>query len=464
MEVEQQNSWNWLRRPFHSVFTKLIAVILISGSFLVLGITVIGWHGFKENRGNFFRNNLVQYGMYLVRDLEENLNLEHARELSKRLFLIIRFEDENISWQTSSGIPPLEKVRFREWTNKSTDPFLLINKSNQDSFENVRFGRYKKQGVVTVDTKHGRFIFAQVLDDWHGVRFVLPWVFAVLALVGLVLTGTWLALRWIMKPVNWLSDGVSALGEGNLEHRLPEKRGDELGNLARAFNRMSESLREMLTAREQLLLDVSHELRSPLTRMKVALEFIPEDSSRESLQSDVQEMEQMVTEILETARLKSEYAKLDRQATDLGPLTQQACLKFKGKAPGIRFENSTDKCIAQVDVEQIQTVLKNILANALKYSAPENEPIKVYLSRDESGIQLEIQDYGQGIPDEEMDLIFEPFYRVDKSRNKKTGGYGLGLSLCKTIIEAHGGTISVKSSLGQGAIFLLLLPNSSSTI
>ena len=464
MEVEQQNSWNWLRRPFHSVFTKLIAVILISGTLLVLGITVIGWHGLKENRQNFFRNNLAQYGMYLVRDLEENLNLEHALELSQRLFFIIRFEGENISWQTAPGIPPLEKVHFREWTDKSADPFLLINKSNPDSFVNVRFGRYQKQGVVTVDTIHGRFIFAEKHDDWREISFFLPWIIAVLGLIGLILTGTWLALRWIMKPVSWLSDGVSALGEGDLEFRLPEKRGDELGNLARAFNRMSESLREMLTAREQLLLDVSHELRSPLTRMKVALEFIPEDSSRESLQSDVQEMEQMVTEILETARLKSEYAKLDRQATDLGPLTQQACLKFKGKAPGIRFENSTDKCIAQVDVEQIQTVLKNILANALKYSAPENEPIKVYLSRDESGIQLEIQDYGQGIPDEEMDLIFEPFYRVDKSRNKKTGGYGLGLSLCKTIIEAHGGTISVKSSLGQGTIFSLLLPNSSSTI
>ena len=464
MVFERANKWNGLKRPFNSVFTKLFAVILISGTLLVLGITVIGWHGLKENRQNFFRNNLAQYGMYLVRDLEENLNLEHALELSQRLFFIIRFEGENISWQTAPGIPPLEKVHFREWTDKSADPFLLINKSNPDSFVNVRFGRYQKQGVVTVDTIHGRFIFAEKHDDWGEISFFLPWIIAVLGLIGLILTGTWLALRWIMKPVSWLSDGVSALGEGDLEFRLPEKRGDELGNLARAFNRMSESLREMLTAREQLLLDVSHELRSPLTRMKVALEFIPEDSSRESLQSDVQEMEQMVTEILETARLKSEYAKLDRQATDLGPLIQQACLKFEGKAPGIRFENYAEKCIAQVDVEQIQTVLKNILANALKYSAPENEPIKVYLSRDESGIQLEIQDYGQGIPDEEMDLIFEPFYRVDKSRNKKTGGYGLGLSLCKTIIEAHGGTISVKSSLGQGTIFSLLLPNSSSTI
>jgi signal transduction histidine kinase len=223
-------------------------------------------------------------------------------------------------------------------------------------------------------------------------------------------------------------------------------------------------IKEMLTAHEQLLLDVSHELRSPLTRMKVALEFIPENSSQESLQSDVYEMEQMVTEILETARLKSEHGKLDRLDTDLGSLIQETCMMFEGKDPGIRFENSEEKCVAQVDVKQIQTVLKNILANAQKYSTSENDPIKVSLSRDDYEVLLEIQDYGQGIPDEEIDLIFEPFYRVDKSRNKDTGGYGLGLSLCKTIIEEHGGTISVKSSMGQGTIFSLLLPYSPSNI
>lgn len=462
MKFEHEKSSNWLRQAFQSVFTKLIAVILISGSLLVIGIFAIGQEGFKEFRGNFFSNNLAQYGMYLVRDLEENLNLEYARDLSQRLFLIIRFEGENESWQTSSGIPPLEKVHFRKWINKYDDTSGFIN--NPDSVVNVMVGRYKGQGLVTVDTMKGRFIFTEPHDDWREIRFLLPWIIAVLGLIGLILAGTWLALRWIMKPLNWLSVGVSALREGNLEHRLPEKRGDELGNLARAFNRMSDSIKEMLTAREQLLLDVSHELRSPLTRMKVALEFIPENSSQESLQSDVNEMEQMVTEILETARLKSEYGKLDRLDTDLGTLIHETCLMFEGKDPGIRFENSAEKCVAQVDVEQIRTVLKNILANALKYSAPENNPIKVRLSNDNSRIQLEIQDYGQGIPDEEMDLIFEPFYRVDKSRNKDTGGYGLGLSLCKTIIEAHGGTIFVKSSMGKGTIFSLLLPNTSSTI
>lgn len=456
--------FKWLKRPFQSVFTKLITVMLISGSLLVIGIFSISWHGFRENQRNFFSNNLGQYGTYLVRDLEENLNLEHARELSERLFLIIRYEGQNESWQTAPGIPPLEKVRFRKWNNKANDSSQVITQSQRATAPNVRFGRYHRQGVVTVDTKNGRFIFAEIVDDWHGIRFALPWIFAVLGLVGLVLTGTWLTLRWIMKPINWLSEGVSALGEGNLEYRLPEKRGDELGNLARAFNRMSERLREMLSARELLLLDVSHELRSPLTRMKVALEFIPENSSRDSLQSDIQEMEQMVTEILETARLKSEYGKLDRQPTDLAQLIQEACLPFEKKAPGIKFENAVEKSRAQVDAEQIKTVLKNLLANALKYSMPENDPVKIRLSRNDSGMQIEIQDHGLGIPQEEMDLIFEPFYRIDKSRNKNTGGYGLGLSLCKTIIEAHGGTISVQSNMGEGVKFSLLLPDSSSTI
>ena len=116
--------------------------------------------------------------------------------------------------------------------------------------------------------------------------------------------------------------------------------------------------------------------------------------------------------------------------------------------------------MVRIDIEQIQTVLKNILVNALKYSIPGNDPVQVRLSKDALGYIIEIQDQGQGIPEDELELIFEPFYRVDKSRTKLTGGYGLGLSLCKTIIEAHGGRISVMSKPGEGAVFCIILPGS----
>ena len=450
----------WLKRPFNSVFTKLIAVMLISGSLLVIVISAISLHGFRENRRIFFQNNLAQYGAYLVRDLQENLNLEYARELSQRLFLIIRFEGKKDSWQTASGIPPLDKVNFRKLEEKSRTP---VNPKFSGFETKFSFGRHQKQGIVIVDTEAGRFIIAGS-DSWSDLRQVLPWILTILGLIGLILLGAWLTLRWILKPINWLSGGVVALGKGNLEHRLPEKRGDELGDLSLAFNQMSERIREMLLAREQLLLDVSHELRSPLTRMKVALEFIPEDDSRESLLDDVQEMEQMVTEILETARLKSEYGQLNLQKTDLVKLIQDICINFEGQTPVIRFENAPETCQTFADAEQIETVLKNLLTNALKYSPAENAPVEIRLKKSDAGTLIEIQDHGPGIQDEELDLIFEPFYRTDKSRNRKNGGYGLGLSLCKTIIEAHGGTIDVQSNTGKGAMFSLHLPKSPSTI
>ena len=450
----------WLKRPFNSVFTKLIAVMLVSGSLLVIVISAISWHGFRENRRIFFQNNLAQYGAYLVRDLQENLNLEYARELSQRLFLIIRFEGKKDSWQTASGIPPLDKVNFRKLEEKSRTP---VNPKFSGFETKFSFGRHQKQGIVIVDTEAGRFIIAGS-DSWNDLRQVLPWILTILGLIGLILLGAWLTLRWILKPINWLSGGVVALGKGNLEHRLPEKRGDELGDLSLAFNQMSERIREMLSAREQLLLDVSHELRSPLTRMKVALEFIPEDDSRESLLDDVQEMEQMVTEILETARLKSEHGQLNLHKTDLVKLIQDICITFEGQTPGIRFENAPETCQTFADAEQIETVLKNLLANALKYSPAGNPPVEIRLKKSDAGTLIEIQDHGPGIQDEELDLIFEPFYRTDKSRNRKNGGYGLGLSLCKTIIEAHGGTIDVQSNTGKGAMFSLHLPKSPSII
>ena len=124
----------------------------------------------------------------------------------------------------------------------------------------------------------------------------------------------------------------------------------------------------------------------------------------------------MVTEILETARLKSEHDQLNREKTNLSKLIQGSCLAFKGHASGIRFESVLETCQAFVDQKQIQTVLKNLLANALKYSNAENAPVGISINGTDSGTHIEIQDHGHVIPEEAglaLDLIFEPFYRKD---------------------------------------------------
>ena len=222
-------------------------------------------------------------------------------------------------------------------------------------------------------------------------------------------------------------------------------------SFAEAFNSMTARIKEMLHSREQLLLNVSHELRSPLTRMKVAMEFLPETSVKKNLKEDISEMETMISEILETERLKSEHGGLQLQQARLDDIIKEVITGFASDTyPDIIFENKTKNTVLNLDRERIKTVLKNILNNAIKYSEGCTGVIRVSLERQHPYILLQIEDSGKGIPAEDLPHIFEPFYRVDKSRDRKTGGYGLGLSLCKTIMNAHKGKIEIKSDVDKG--------------
>ncbi|MDY7038681.1 MAG: HAMP domain-containing sensor histidine kinase, partial [Thermodesulfobacteriota bacterium] len=205
---------------------------------------------------------------------------------------------------------------------------------------------------------------------------------------------------------------------------------------------------------------VSHELRSPITRMKVTLEFLPEGKSKENIRSDLQEIEKMIFEILETARQHYMHGELNRQSINLADLLYEIIHAFENQPPGIQFSDFPKTIEIYADPDQIKTVLNNVLSNALKYSQPENDSVQIGYKKQEPYVILRIKDHGIGIPEEELPFIFEPFYRVEKSRSKRTGGYGLGLSLCKTIMEAHEGKIAVESAPGQGTTVSLYFPES----
>jgi signal transduction histidine kinase len=191
-------------------------------------------------------------------------------------------------------------------------------------------------------------------------------------------------------------------------------------------------------------------MRSPLARMKVALEFLPEGKSKNSIQSDLEEMEKMISDILDTARRYHVHGELKRQKINLIDLLHEILPVFEGQPPGVQYSDLPTSIEIDVDPEQIKTVLNNVVNNAIKFSQPESNAVQISCQRRESYVILRIRDDGIGIPQEELPFIFEPFYRVDKSRSKKTGGYGLGLSLCKTIMGAHGGKIHIESKDGSG--------------
>lgn len=275
-------------------------------------------------------------------------------------------------------------------------------------------------------------------------------------LVAIVFAGHSLVRR-MLEPLRSLGQGVTELGEGNLEIALPVRHRDELGALTEAFNQMVSRVREMVRARDQLLLDVSHELRSPLTRMKVALELCAEGEHTQRLKANVVEMESLVTELLELERLRQGRG-LQLQRQDFMEVVRDAVATFEAITPGVQLESRVSELYLSIDADKIRRVLGNLLENASKYSLPDSQPVRLTVKQVTSEVIVDVVDDGLGVPADDLPNIFEPFYRVDRSRSKRTGGYGLGLSLCMRIIVAHGGTLRAKNNSRRGATFTFTLP------
>ncbi len=169
-------------------------------------------------------------------------------------------------------------------------------------------------------------------------------------------------------------------------------------------------------------------------------------------------MEKMITDILEASRMQHNAGSLNRQPVDLAVLIGTLLPDFKDRPPGIKVRGDLVATRILADREKAGTALKNIIDNALKYSKKGHEPVEISLTREPGKACVTIRDHGLGIPVEDQPYIFEPFYRADKSRTRTTGGYGLGLSMCKTIMEAHGGRIELTSAVNRGTTVILAFP------
>lgn len=432
----------WLRKIIRSIFTKLLLVIILTGICINLVVGGFFWIH-RSAAGRPLHKNILQYLNYIIDDLGTPPRLDRAKQIGAQASLQIYYESPNLSWSTADDFSDVQKAYWRDW---SKDPL-------------IRLGRYHGHHFVELTHQSGRFVFGldkSLALDPERKRLVI----ILLSLLTLILTGAFLSIRWILKPVRWLNEGVREVSRGNLKHQVPLKRSDELRDLAAAFNDMTQRIRDMLHTKEQLLLDVSHELRSPLTRIKVALEFLPDGQAKESITGDVIEMEKMINEILETARMHHLHGKLKLERIILTDLLKDLLSEFKNQPPGVQADDIPTGIAIKADPEQIKTVFKNILTNAIKFSNQDSEPVHISVKSRPPHIIVQIADYGIGIPQDELAFIFEPFYRVDKSRTKDTGGFGLGLSLCKTIMEAHDGRIEVESEPDVGTTVTLFFAES----
>jgi signal transduction histidine kinase len=279
-----------------------------------------------------------------------------------------------------------------------------------------------------------------------------------LGIIVVVVVIAHIRLLRLLMPLRSLADGVSRLTRGDLNVVISGSSRDEFATLTSGFNQMVARVREMIGARDQLLLDVSHELRSPITRMKVALELLPETDIRDRLASDVREMEAMVTELLELERLR-EGRTIRREQVDVVLLASNVVASFAGREPQVQMAAiSVPRALASVDARMLSLVIRNLVDNAVTHSSPDSGPVTVTVVGDDACVELSVSDEGPGIPESDAGQVFEPFYRVDRSRSRLTGGYGLGLSICKRVVEAHGGTIRLEAKQPRGTTFVVRLP------
>ena len=300
-----------------------------------------------------------------------------------------------------------------------------------------------------------------------------------LAWIGLA---AYLLSRTLGRPLARIAAAARAFGRGQMSVRTGVHRRDEIGEVARAFDEMSERIAKLLTAQCELLASVSHELRTPLSRIRVAIDLAEEGdatTARASLldvTEDLTEIETLIKDIFSAARLEMaalggqpEAVPLNRSDVSVSALAEKAVTRLRGQFPSRPFLLGVEPGCASgqihVDGMLVRRALENVLENAQKYS-PSDRPVQttVRRSRGPDGAPdvyvIQVIDQGFGIRTEDLPRVFSPFFRADRSRTRATGGVGLGLALAKRVIEAHGGTIELASEVDRGTTVTFTLPAS----
>lgn len=298
----------------------------------------------------------------------------------------------------------------------------------------------------------------------RSLNYILLLVGAVSLLVSF-LVGTMLARR-ISRPVLKTVEAAKQISDGNYGVRIREEADTkELKLLVGSINQLATSLETLEKLRKQLTEDVAHELRTPITILQSYLEAMadglwePDKDRLQSCYDEVERIGRLVGDLENLARLEGGLLKLERQPVELYPLVEQVtagfALELHSKNLHLKIQGAHPTLMA--DEGRLKQVVINLLSNAIKYSAEGcSITFELFETGDSAGFR--ISDNGIGIAEEELPYIFERFYRADKSRNRLTGGTGIGLTIVKSIIEAHGGRIFVHSKLGEGSVFTITLP------
>jgi signal transduction histidine kinase len=294
---------------------------------------------------------------------------------------------------------------------------------------------------------------------WNIWAF-LPYYFLVLGATGIL---GWIAAAGVISPIRRIAIKIAQFGQGDLSVRVATDRDDEIGQLARSFNEMAERLERLITSERRLLSDISHELRSPLARLKFAMKLARTSNdpaaALERIERDVNRIASLVSDIVEINIVEGDPALEEKDEVCIRDIIREVVddCGLEAQARECRIEISGEVC-GQVygNPELLRRAVENVVRNAIRYS-PEKTAIEVALGQDENGARITIRDFGPGVPDKVMQRIFDPFFRVEEARNTNGGGSGLGLSIAKRAVSVHRGSI-VAENAAPGLRVTIVIP------
>jgi two-component system sensor histidine kinase CpxA len=307
--------------------------------------------------------------------------------------------------------------------------------------------------LVGRPTEDGRYWF--ILEAPRR-RFLAPFMHpAYLWVLGVVVLLCWVLARYLTAPLRQLRDTVRAFGEGNFAARVNSRRKDEIGDLARHFDRMADRIENLVASEKRLLADISHELRSPLARLNLAIELARSGENREAaldrIQKESERLSLLVGELLQVARVEADPAARHNESIALDALLQSIVEENRLEADARKVKLQLD-CPGAVtmngDEELLRRAVENVVRNAIRHAPPESH-VRIRLEANVARVLIFIEDSGPGVPESELQKIFQPFYRVERDRGRASGGVGLGLAIARRAVELHNGSIRARNT-GQG--------------
>ena len=298
--------------------------------------------------------------------------------------------------------------------------------------------------VMITPSIDNRYRFISLLPPPFGIQSLLPYYFLILVAIALV---CWMLALSIARPLRDLARAVDRFGRGELDVRLKSGRRDEIGELSRSFDRMAERIGMLVTAERRLLQDVSHELRSPLARLSFAAELTRKapdrDAAAERLKKEIGRLTDLVGALVEVTRAEGDPSATRLEPLQLGDLLRSVVddcrVDAEARGCGIDVNGELDLSL-QGDRELLRRAVENVVRNAIRHT-PRGSTVEVKMESAGEIARISVRDSGPGVPEELLPKIFQPFFRVDDSRDSSTGGVGLGLAIASRAISVHHGRL-----------------------